>query len=131
MIRRILLFSVAILVSLLAVTATRSATPIHADGVATVSPVEGGVNDTFTFSVSGLTAGNTVRITITDASGMSDQIADSSGNPLVLIVQSDGTVTDTLTPAMDTPDAAPGSWTALFEEVETGASATISFTVDG
>lgn len=131
MIRRILLLSVALLVSMFAVTAVRGVTPIHADGVATVSPVEGGVNDTFTFSVTGLTPGNTVRITITDAAGTSYQIADSSGNPLVLVVQDDGSVTDTLTPAMDTPSAMPGSWTALFEEVETGASATINFTVDG
>ena len=131
MVRRLGLLTVALLLSMLVLAGARGAAPLHADGVATVSPAEGGVNDTFNFSVTGLTPGNTVRITITDAAGTSYQIADSSGNPLVLVVQPDGSVTDTLTPATDTPSAMPGGWTALFEEVETGASATITFTVDG
>jgi hypothetical protein len=104
---------------------------VRADGTATVTPQEGTVDDLFTFSVSGLTPGNTVRVSITDSSGHTYQLIDRDGNFLVLIVQPDGTAVDMLTPSVDTPDATPGQWTAKFEEIETGASVTIAFMVDG
>jgi hypothetical protein len=129
MTRRLGIFLAAFAVLALLAFGAGATTAVRADGVATVSPVSGGVNDTFTFTVTGLTPGNTVRIQITDAAGTTYQVHDSSGSPLVLVVQDDGSVTDTLTPASDTPDAAPGDWTASFEEVETGASATIGFSV--
>lgn len=129
MTRRLALFVVALSAFALLAVGAGARTTVHAEGVATVSPVSGSMSDTFTFSVGGLTPGNTVRIQITDAAGTTFQVHDSDGNPLVLVVQDDGSVTDTLTPASDTPDAAPGDWTASFEEVETGANASIGFSV--
>jgi hypothetical protein len=129
MTRRILVLFGAVMVLVLLAVGAGAATTARAEGVATVSPASGSVNDQFTFSVSGLTPGNTVRIQIIDDAGSTFQLSDSSGNPLVLIVQDDGTVTDTLTPAVDTPSAQPGNWSATFEEIETGANTSINFTV--
>ncbi len=129
MTRRIASLVIVALALAVSLVGIGGSTLARANGVATVSPASGSANDLFSFSVSGLTPGNTVRISITDSAGSTFQLVDSGGNFLVLIVQSDGTVVDSLTPAVDTPNAAPGAWTATFEEIETGANTTIAFTV--
>lgn len=114
---------------LLFATALLGATHIaRGDQVATVAPDSGTLATTFTFSVSGMTPGHGIEITVLDGAG-NRFTYQQNGVPQALIVGPDGTTAVSLVPGRDLPGAVPGNWTANFTEEETGYVASIPFTV--
>jgi hypothetical protein len=100
----------------------------RADGVATVSPASGSLYVQYTFSVSGLTPGNTVSIDLYDGAGTRFTY-QKNGVDQVFVVGDDGTVSVSIVPATDLDNPVSGTWRAVFQEQETGANVTIQFEV--
>jgi len=100
------------------------------DQIASVSPGGGTMETLFTFSVSGMTPGHGIEISVIDGGG-NRYTYQQNGVPQALIVGPDGTTAVSLVPARDLPGSVPGTWTATFLEEETGYVATITFDVSG
>ena len=118
------------LVLLLAATLFGATRIAKGDQVATVAPDSGTMATTFTFSVSGMTPGHGIEITVID--GVGNRFTyQQNGVPQALVVGPDGTTAVSLVPGRDLPGAQSGSWTVAFTEEETGYVATIPFDVAG
>lgn len=120
------------IVALLAVAAALLFAPhlARGDEVASVSPGGGTMETLFTFSVSGMTPGHGIEISVIDGGG-NRYTYQQNGVPQALIVGPDGTTAVSLVPARDLPGSVPGTWTVTFLEEETGYVATITFDVSG
>jgi hypothetical protein len=101
--------------------------PARADSAATVSPDAGDMQTLFIFSASGLTPGDGVIIAVFDAVGNRFSY-QKGGVEQALVVDDSGAVAVALTPA-GLGGAMPGDWRAVFQEEETGYTATIPFSV--
>jgi hypothetical protein len=100
------------------------------DEVATIAPDSGSMSTSFTFSVSGMTPGHGVEITVIDGTG-NRFTYQQNGTPQALVVGPDGSTAVALVPGRDLPGSQPGGWTVTFTEEESGNVATIPFSVSG
>ncbi|MHB8575990.1 MAG: hypothetical protein ACYDCQ_11740 [Dehalococcoidia bacterium] len=129
-------FSLVLALALLFVTgsvAPRLITPgnsARADStaMASVFPDSGTLSTNFTFSASGLTPGHAVDIALFDAVG-NRYTYQKDGVDQGIIIDQSGNAALNVTPATDLSGPTAGPWRAVFQEEETGLTATIVFNV--
>lgn len=95
---------------------------------ASVDPGGGTLRTTFTFSVTGMTPGHGVLVTLTDGAG-NRFTYQKDGVDQAIVVDTQGNASLQVTPATDLPGSMVGAWRAVFTEEETGYTATVPFDI--